>query len=188
MRYFPVALFVLLLVTLCGCERGCARSWLERRGVGEPGGAPAGGGSINAIDCPDGLARCTNGIVEVSRLATLQQPCPGPQGCVCPWERAGECGRGCVSDGTTVVLDGPKALTQLCAAARDAGPLRFVSVLEPADCDEDVLYRCAAGAVVSCEQHAVVARCERGCAMEGGDVGIDVTIDREAAFAIHCSR
>ncbi len=182
---FPIFLFAVAI--LCGCERGCARSWLERHGAGEPGSAPAGGRAVNAIDCPDGLARCTDGVVEVSRLTTIPQPCVGPQGCACPWERAGDCEQGCVVEGATLMVDRPKALGQLCAPARDAGP-RVLSVLEPAECDEGQLYRCAEGTVVSCAQHAIVGRCEQGCATEGADIGDDVTVDREGAFAILCSR
>ena len=179
---FPIFLFF-----LCGCERGCARSWLESHGAGDPGAAPVGGRAVNAIDCPDGLARCTDGIVEVSRLTTIQQPCVGTQGCTCPWDRAGDCDRGCVLEGATLMVDRPRALGQLCAPAPDAGP-RVVPVLEPAECDEGQLYRCAEGRVVSCVQHAIVGRCEQGCATEGGDIGDDVAVDREAAFALLCSR
>lgn len=183
-RYLPVLCFV---ATLCACQRGCARSWLESHGVGEPAGVAHAGRAVNAIDCPDGLARCNEGVVEVSLLAAVPQPCVGPQRCTCPWERAGECDRGCVVDGATVVVDRPKALGQLCAPAPDAGP-HVLPALAPADCDEGQLYRCAAGAVISCAQRAIVGRCERGCSTEGGDIGDDVQIDREGAFAILCSR
>jgi hypothetical protein len=146
---------------------------------------------LNAIDCPDGLARCVDGVVEVSRLATIPQPCnqvgAGAAACACPWERAGDCDRGCVAEEATFVVDRDKALAQLCAPPPDAGP-KVLPALQPSDCDEAVLYRCAGGAVVACEQHTVVGRCERGCATEGGDIGVDVNIDREGAFAILCSR
>jgi hypothetical protein len=179
---------LLLALALGGCERGCARSWFEQHGVSEQGIAPPGAPMINAIDCTDGLARCVEGVVEVSRVATIPQPCNGKSGpCECPWERAGDCDLGCVADGATLVVDREKALAQLCAARPDAGP-RVRPALQAAECDEDVLYRCAGGAVVSCEQHSVVALCERGCATEGGDIGIDVHVDRVGAFAILCSR
>ncbi len=143
---------------------------------------------VNAIDCSDGLARCVGGVVEASRLATIPQPCRGSgSACECPWERVGDCDRQCVVDEATFVVDRQSALRQLCTAAPDAGP-RVLPALQPAECDEDVLYRCAGGAVVACEQHAVVGRCEGGCATEGADIGTDVRIDRESAFAILCSR
>src|ERR1700683_5516100 len=85
---FPI--FVLLL---SGCQRGCARSWLEHHGIGDKGGASVGGTEVTAIDWPDGLARCTERIVEVSRLTTIMQPCVGTEGCTCPWDRAGDCER-----------------------------------------------------------------------------------------------
>jgi hypothetical protein len=185
-RCLPVWLFV-ALVGLCGCEKGCARSWFQQHGVG---GAPSAspGALLNAIDCPDGLARCVEGVVEVSRLATIPMPCAGRAGgCECPWEREGDCDRGCVASGANVVMERDRALRQLCVQAPDGGPA-VRATLEPADCDDEVLYRCAGGAVVSCAQRAVIGRCDRGCAMEGGDIGVDVPVDREGAFAILCSR
>ncbi len=179
---------LLLLVGLCGCERGCARAWFDQHGMGETA-RPGPGPMMNAIDCPDGLARCVDGVVEVSRLATLPQPCSGSaEACECPWQRAGDCERACVVEGATLVVERGSAVRQLCAPLPEAGS-HVVPVLQPApDCDEDVLYRCAAGAVTACAQHAVVARCEAGCAVEGSEIGDDVAIDREGAFAILCSR
>lgn len=178
-----------LLLLLCGCQRGCARAWFERHGVGEPGGAPAGGGMINAIDCPDGLARCVDGVVEVSRLATLPRPCVGrPEGCTCPWERAGECDRGCVvSSVEPLVMEPARALGQLCAPAPDAGSLTRLAS-RAGQCEEDVQYRCSGGAVIACAERSVVAVCERGCAGEGSEIGSEMPVDREGAFAILCSR
>jgi hypothetical protein len=92
-----------------------------------------------------------------------------------------------VTDGVTVVVDSAHALAQLCAPASDAGTLAL-PVAGPGECDEDVLYRCSGGVVVSCEAHAVVGRCARGCFAEGSDIGVDVPVGREAAFAILCSR
>ena len=106
---------VLLLLGLAGCERGCARSWLEQHGATDPAGAPPAAGMVNAIDCSDGLARCVGGVVEVSRLATIPRPCRGAAGaCECPWERAGDCDRGCVVEESTFVVDRSRATRQLC--------------------------------------------------------------------------
>jgi hypothetical protein len=184
----PIFLFVFLLA---GCERGCAKGWFEKHGVGEQGFAPQGAAPMNALDCPDGLARCTGGVVEASRLATIPQPCKeAPESCVCPWERLGACEGGCVADGLEVVVDRARALPQLCAPAVDSGTLARIATGAPqqADCDEDVAYRCSGGAVVACAEHRVAGVCERGCFAEGADVGGDVPLGREAAFAILCSR
>ena len=157
---------------------------------------------MNALDCPDGLARCTGGVVEASRLASIPQPCKGaPESCVCPWERLGACERGCVVDGLEVVIDRGPALPQLCAPAPDSGTLARIATgaPQPADCDEDVAYRCSGGAVVVCSEHRVAATCEHGCFAEGADIagegprenngtGSDPPVGREAAFAILCSR
>lgn len=146
---------------------------------------------MNALDCPDGLARCTGGIVEASRLATVPQPCKGPpETCICPWERLGECEHRCVVDGLEMVVDRALALPQLCAPPVDSGTLARIATGAPqaADCDEDVAYRCSGGAVVACAEHRVVATCESGCFADGAEIESDPQVGREAAFAILCSR
>jgi hypothetical protein len=129
-------------------------------------------------------------VVVASRLAVIDQPCKGTaEQCTCPWERVGECDRGCVVDELEVVVDRGVALRQLCAPDPDAGPAARLLLPPPASrCDEDELYRCASGAVVSCAEHAVVGVCVKGCATEGGSLGDDVPLSREAAFAVLCSR
>jgi hypothetical protein len=152
--------------------------------------APAGSTAANAVDCPDGLARCNGGVVEASRLAMISQPCRGtPEQCSCPWERVAECDRGCVVDGLEVIAERDTAGVQLCAPALDAGPpARALAVTSPGRCDEEQLYRCAGGAVVACAEGAVVGICVRGCFVEGASVDVEMTVSREAAFAILCSR
>ena len=148
---------LLLAAALCGCERGCARTWAERRGVGEKAAFRNGLGPPRATDCPDGLARCTGGVVETSRLAAIPEPCQGPpESCACPWERAGECGGACVAEGAEIVVDRARALAQLCAPGPGGGDLAR-PISQPADCDEDTRYRCSGGAVVSCAEHRAVA-------------------------------
>jgi hypothetical protein len=191
LRSFRVCtLGVFAVFLLCGCERGCAKSWLGERGVGNEGPVQQGGPTLHAIDCPDGLARCNGGVVEASRLTSIPLPCKGPvEQCTCPWERAGECDRGCVADGLDVVADRSHALTQLCAPEPDAGALiRLLREQAPGECDEETLYRCTGGAVVSCAERAVVGRCIRGCFAEGASIGGEGPVPREAAFAILCSR
>jgi hypothetical protein len=184
-----LALMALCVLT-CSCERGCARSWFEKHGVGEEGFSPRGVAPMSARDCPDGLARCAGGVVEVSRLASIPEPCSAPpESCVCPWERLGECERGCVADGLEIAAERSVALPQLCAPSVDSGtPARIVTAAQAADCDEDVAWRCSGGAVVSCAEHRVAGVCNRGCFAEDTELGIDVPVGREAAFAILCSR
>jgi hypothetical protein len=145
---------------------------------------------MNSVDCPDGLARCNDGVVEVSRLTMIPQPCRGsPEQCACPWERVGECDQGCVVDDLEVVVERDRASKQLCAPEADAGAIaRSLPVTSPSRCDEEELYRCSGGAVVACAEHAVVGVCVRGCAAEGASLGGDLAVSREAAFAILCSR
>ena len=154
--------------------------------------APGGAGSpaMNAIDCPDGLARCSGGVVQVSKLASIPLPCTGPvEHCTCPWERAMECNAGCVADDVEVVLDVTRAGRQLCAPPRDAAPtVRALPTPSPAACEEEQLYRCVGGGVVACAENALVATCVRGCVTEGAALDRDVAVSREAAFAILCSR
>src|ERR1700722_1768743 len=160
------------LVLLGGCERGCARSWFSSHGVGGEGRKPPGAVSMNAVDCPDGLARCRAGTVEVSRLSMISQPCRGtPEECACPWEAAGDCERDCVAEGLEVVVARDKAPRQLCAPPAGAA---FVVPAPPNQeargCDEGQVYRCAAALVTACRDNAVVARCLQGCAAEGASV------------------
>jgi len=186
--------FLFLPLCLCsGCQRGCAREWIDESGVGEHGTVvPPGAAPLNAVDCPDGLARCAGGVVEVSRLARIPQPCTGsPEGCACPWERAADCDRGCAADGLEVVIPRSQAPVQLCAPTPDAGPLAVAPPPPgetPRGCEEGQLYRCVAGDVIACRDNAVAAHCVHGCFAEDAALDDDVDVGREAAFAILCSR
>ena len=53
---------VLSIFALAGCERGC----LARRAAERTSSPPI---DLSGTDCPDGLARCVDGRVEISRLA-----------------------------------------------------------------------------------------------------------------------
>ena len=192
-----------LLVLVSGCERGCALGWVREHAAGPwPEGVPSSAAralAANVVDCPDGLARCSGGSVEVSRLAMIPQPCRGPQSvCACPWESVAACERGCVVEGLEVVMDRAQAMAQLCAPevdavlagppAGDGGPERAMDLV---GCDEGQLYRCASGRVVDCAVHTAVASCVGGCSEESAFIedGIEVhVVTREAAFAILCSR
>jgi len=171
---------------LDGCERGCARSWVLGRSSGTRETSQAG--PWNAIDCPDGLARCEAGVVSVSVLATVPQPCSGPQAqCACPWEVIGECERGCTVDGLDLVVDRRLARAQLCAPPAGAAPLaRPTTAARAAPCEEGQRYACRGGFVVECVSSSSVGLCDRGCYAEGASIDDD-GIGREAAFALLCS-
>jgi hypothetical protein len=192
-RVVPAA----LLLFLSSCERGCARDWLVRQGVrpGEGKGGqpwkPSLQAPIHAVDCPDGLARCTAGVVEVSVLAAVSQPCAPPSPCQCPWSVQTYCERGCVADGVEVVIEAPLAARQLCAASQDGGTVMRVTPVGPptqAACGDGQLYRCAGADVIDCRENAVIGTCLRGCFAPEAFLDEDPPPSREAAFAILCSR
>jgi hypothetical protein len=146
-----------------------------------------------AVDCPDGLARCEEGTVSVSRLATLPMPCSGPaSACSCPWEVLGDCPGGCAADGMEIVVERARAVAQLCAPGGDSS-LPAAPPPPPAPdagdvlCEEGQRYLCAGGGVVECASRKAVGRCVRGCFAEGTSIDDD-GVNREAAFAILCSR
>jgi hypothetical protein len=149
---------------------------------------------LDAVDCPDGLARCAEGNVEVSLLASIPRPCLRPPAeCACPWERVGVCDRGCVVDGIELVMERRYAAAQLCAAPPDAGVgMPLSGAIPPARaCEEGQLYRCDAGRVVDCRENAVIGRCVLGCFADGAAIDAEerpLHVAREEAFAILCSR
>ncbi len=177
-----------LCAALASCDRGC--EGLVARGLGA---SPSATAALPrpVVDCPDGLARCEEGTVSVSRLATLPVPCQGPaSACSCPWEAVEACPEGCVADGVEVVAPRALAATQLCAPGRDAGAVAAPLTLPDAGeslCDEGDRYLCAGGRVVECASRSVVGWCLRGCFAERTSIDDD-GVSREAAFAILCSR
>ena len=199
------------VVVLVGCDRGCASpraDWqvLAERSAGSPPNpgttpGPGGGGRswVRGTDCPDGLARCEDGRVWVSRLATLTAACGGASApCVCPWDSIAACRGSCAAEGAVAVMDREKAAVQMCAPAGRAGESRplgatpFVRALSPdtqppSDCDDDDAYRCSDSVVVDCALRRGVGRCSNGCSGPGATLFGD-GFDRESAFAILCSR
>ena len=155
-------------------------------GVNPPGAAP-----LQAIDCPDGLARCIGGVVEVSRLATIAQPCrAAPEACACPWDRVGDCEQGCVGDEVDVVMDRDLALRAAVRAPRPTpGPSPGgCRCRRPAGCDEEELYRCATAQSSRAPSTWSSRRARGAASSEGASLGSDTALRREAAFAILCSR
>ena len=192
----PVAWATVLYVALApaACEPGCGRAWLGAHGVGgapsQPGGTPAIL-PLRGLDCPDGLARCTEGTVEASSLAVIAQPCRGPESaCACPWEPVGACERGCVADRLEIIIERDAAAAQLCAPVGHAFvPPAVGDSLAPPGCDEGQLYRCAARVVADCLHRRAIGSCLRGCFAEGASIEDDVgDLSREAALAILCLR
>jgi hypothetical protein len=149
---------------------------------------------LRAVDCPDGLAHCENGMVSVSRLAILPMPCHGPpSACTCPWEVADECASGCAADGVELTVERARDTIQLCAPGPDAGAYAAPLEAPPSPpvsqalCDEGERYRCADGRIIECASSLAIGRCVKGCFAEGTSIGDDA-VSREAAFAILCSR
>jgi hypothetical protein len=184
---FLIFLFRLSLLCLAGCERGCARGWIDGRRGGESPPPP----TLNAVDCPDGLAKCEDGVVSASRLAQIPLPCTGPPpACVCPWERVEDCAFGCAAEGVEVILDRRGVASQLCAPGPDAGAVARAgrAPYDGPPCEEGQRYGCVGDVVLECSSAAVaIGRCLRGCYADGGRVDDD-SVSREAAFAILCSR
>jgi hypothetical protein len=130
--------------------------------------------------------------VLVSRLASLPMPCQGPaSACACPWDHAADCSSGCAAEGVDVVIEAGRAPTQLCAPATNGDAFVTSPAAGPAvtetPCDEGDRYRCSEGRVVDCASAVAVGRCVRGCFAEGTSIDDD-GVNREAAFAILCSR
>jgi hypothetical protein len=103
-----------------------------------------------------------------------------------------------VADDVEVAVERSQAVRQLCAHVPDDGtslrhPPAAADGPSPAPvsetCDEQQLYRCAAGAVIDCTAHVIAASCERGCISDGAFIDDRFApLQREAAFAILCSR
>lgn len=127
------------------------------------------------MDCPDGLARCTDGRLERSKLAATLPGAP------CPWAPAGECAGGCVEG---VVLPEEHA-AQLCRP--DAGAWRALrSPAAAGDCG-DARFACTGGRVVDCSAPstpALVGTCAHGCAMDA----LDDELSDGDALVVMCAR
>jgi hypothetical protein len=202
-RHRSLTLAVLMAFALAGCARGCLSTWLEEHAFvpARPANAnkPKGIAQLRSVDCADGLARCVGGVVEVSRLSSHPDPCSGPrEACECPWDRLEACSQGCVAEDVEVVLPRERAQAQLCAPDPGAAyslPVRGRSAdtSDPsASADEETCgddrYACAASAILSCEPSPhVVARCLKGCAVEGVSLEDD-SVTEAVAVALLCAR
>jgi hypothetical protein len=176
---------------LFGVPGGCGRSCSHQDVLGLETGGIRRAISVNGIDCPDGLARCRESYVEVSRLATIEQPCRGSaKQCVCPWERITWCPSGCVAERVEVVAEPDAASRQLCAPQADAGRIaRSTGAPAPqTSCEEGQLFRCTRGVVVACRGGAPNAACLHDCFAEGAALNDDEPVTEWAATAILCAR
>ena len=188
-------MILVLGLAIAACDRGCScapgGSWAWDPAGKSPVPVPSGSVAfpMNAIDCPDGIARCIDGIVEVSRLAAIAQPCIGPpEKCQCPWDRVGGCDHGCVADGIDLALSRAQAFVQLCApSAADVfarPPLPNVQL--PSDLCVAETYHCVSGTVVACAETAMpLATCVNGCAEEGSALD-EEGLTRDQVVALLC--
>jgi hypothetical protein len=186
-----------LAACVCGCQKGWLANWIRERGPGAKTATPVT--MMNGVDCPDGLARCVGGVVEVSHVARIPRPCPSthPDECQCPWEAVENCPLGCTEDGTEVVTPPERAAARLCAPDPMNPPARPVvgGIAPPGACEEarDEVYRCIGSFVVACTpgdvgvEARVLAACVRGCFLEGESLG-EEEAGPEAAARILCAR
>jgi len=180
-----------LALGVSACERGCLARRLEDRsssptigGEGPRGSARTDGKpsfDLSGTDCSDGLARCSDGRVEVSVAGHVPHPCtsPGknaerPGTCECPWRAVGSCDAGCVKDGLEILATAEVAGEQLCAAHEPLlRPLLPSEVTSVSICAEEGV-SCVDGVVRVCAQRGqpvrLVAGCAHGCA---AGVGVD---------------
>jgi len=182
-----------LTMALPACERGCLSSWLSEHQIG--GHSAPGMEQLRFVDCPDGLARCVGGVVEVSRLARHPEPCSGStEACSCPWDKGEACASGCVAEDVEVVLDRARGRQQLCAPAKgEAYAIRGApGPAERPPCGDE-RYRCTQAFVFACDPAATdhearaVAQCLKGCAASGMTLDDD-RLDDDAAMALLCAR
>jgi hypothetical protein len=159
--------------------------------------APTGKTSVPllGVDCPDGLARCTDGVVQVSRGYSYPTPCKGlpPDRCTCPWIDVGSCERGCVLDSLEIAIPAVRAVEQLCAPPGWDGGLPAFADEPPPQAEvsggacEGELYRCAGGAVIRCgDPPTPVATCRHGCTDDGASLD-DEDVGNDGAVVLLCA-
>jgi hypothetical protein len=189
---------LLLALSLAGCQRGCLREKVDeavdrKHGVAAP---------LAQVDCPDGLARCVEGVVQSSRLYAYSVPCAAsPEACTCPWERVTICARGCAAEDVILPIPAAAAADQLCAPSgavlapaaapmlaptappspSSTAPVPWTSPTDLRACEGE-RFRCSGGQVNGCEPTVhVIGRCLLGCAVEDATVEDEQVTDRQAA-------
>ena len=139
---------------------------------------------LEGTDCSDGLARCVDNRVEVSRLAHLPHPCGGTAegrgACACPWDFVATCETGCAASGLVAAAGPDVAIRQLCRPDANIVRPSFPGDAAPRICAGPGLM-CADGAVRVCDQAGRPERvlgiclhgCEPGIAIDHGEWAID---------------
>jgi hypothetical protein len=189
---------LLLALSLAGCQRGCLREKVEqaidrKHGIAAP---------LAQVDCPDGLARCVEGVVQSSRAYSYSVPCSSsPEACTCPWTEVTACARGCAAESVVLPVPAAVAADQLCAPggavavpatppllapttrpspASSSAPIPWTAPNDPSTCEGE-RFRCTGGRVVGCEPVAHdIARCLLGCAVDDATVEEEQVTDRQA--------
>jgi hypothetical protein len=132
-------------------------------------------------DCPTGLARCTEGAVEIT---TGRESCAN---CPCEWKRVKVCDKGCIAPDVELVRD-PSAAETLCKG------LPVSATTPAADAGDDVCpnegerFLCRHGTVYACPGASAVpvATCTNGCA-DDGETLADANVDIASASALMCA-
>jgi hypothetical protein len=186
------ALGLLGLLSGVACERGGLTNWFVGHGLVHRDGARSESLRMNEVDCPAGLVRCVEGIIEVAKASRHPEPCKeGSEGCACPWLRVGRCEHGCVSDGVGISFQG--ARTQVCLPGAEdplvgvSPPLGAASPSRPPTPCGGELFRCDHSMVIACAPQRVLANCLRGCVEEPSTLD-DEAIGEAAAVNLLCAR
>jgi hypothetical protein len=139
-----------LSVLFTGCDARCGRLDASRN----PERPPA---SLTDIDCAPGVARCKNGVVEVSVAAMV------PLAQACPFAKQGVCAQRCIADGVDVVANPDVAAARLCVS--DTPRTEQLVATWPTALGAAEELRCEDGVVrTNTSDPWIIARCRRGCA------------------------
>ncbi len=177
MKHLYIAIAASAAVWAAACDRGC----VSKATLGD---SPVASALSVKQDCPTGLARCTEGAVEITEGRVACPSCP------CAWKRVKVCTRGCIAEDVTFVRDARFAET-LCRATTtgrfSTNPPPDAGTDEPCP-NEGERFLCRRGMVFACPSASAVpvALCTHGCADEGETVA-DPSIDIAAATALMCS-
>jgi hypothetical protein len=134
-------------------------------------------------DCPTGLARCIDGVVEVS---AGRSSCPS---CPCAWTRQLGCPSGCAIENEELVRE-PNEAASLCKSLQVPATRPALDAGSATCPNEGERFLCQAGTVWACPKNdsaVPVAVCTRGCAREGETLE-DPRVDVGGATSVMCIR
>jgi hypothetical protein len=159
-------------VLLFACDGGCNRKQQDPERASQRAGSV-----LTEMDCPSGLARCEDGVVEVSVAATV-----GPDR-ACPFAVRGPCAQGCIAPGIVLIAQPEQASPRLCRG----GALRVADAqaAKPAAPLIDIDYLCQDGKVgLAGASSGATRTCLRGCAQTElfGE-----TVDLDSAALLLCA-